>query len=376
MKNNIVINSTFDFDDTLILFNQVQPKNISVEELLIKYNTNRLNTQPEYQRHSHIWSYRKKSWLIESMIWGYPISMIYWVDDLKFDKIEVVDGQQRTETIIEFITNKFRLEGLKKIPQLNGAKYKDLPKNIQRRFDRYQLSVAHFDSHKDAKEIFARNNGGGENLNAIEQIMARKEGNGKNLVVKLANYKKWLETFPGRTGNPKRMADYVTIIHCLIGLVSNQDLQTKEFGFGSFLLNQGSKAEFGCDKGSNYFNVWMDRLIDYLDSLTESELTVLENRFNDAIDILDLAFGNNALCKVRPNKKEPRSNRVAKVVQFYGINVMSKSNKSLNWWVRNKNIINKEFEELGNYSSETWKTYTSKMEEWGQKLKVIALTNP
>lgn len=72
----------------------------------------KLTIQPEYQR-NYIYSEEKKDVLvIDSMLKGYPIGLIYFnkIDDNKF---EVLDGQQRITSIGRFITNKFATEDAK-----------------------------------------------------------------------------------------------------------------------------------------------------------------------------------------------------------------------------------------------------------------------
>lgn len=66
----------------------------------------KLTIQPEYQR-SYIYNDGKKDVaVIDSILKGYPIGVLYFnkVDD---DKLEVLDGQQRITSIGRFVTDKF-----------------------------------------------------------------------------------------------------------------------------------------------------------------------------------------------------------------------------------------------------------------------------
>jgi hypothetical protein len=70
----------------------------------------KLVIQPEYQR-NYIYNDGKKDVaVIDSLLKGYPIGLIYFnVDDVN-DQLEVLDGQQRITSIGRFITGKFAIK--------------------------------------------------------------------------------------------------------------------------------------------------------------------------------------------------------------------------------------------------------------------------
>jgi len=70
----------------------------------------KLTIQPEYQR-NYIYADgggRKEAAVIESLLKGYPLGLIYFNKVAK-DKFEVLDGQQRITSIGRFVTNKFAI---------------------------------------------------------------------------------------------------------------------------------------------------------------------------------------------------------------------------------------------------------------------------
>ena len=78
------------------------------EEMTIKdfidfYNTGNLNLKPPYQRNP-IWLKKQKQELIETIYIGYPLPNIF-INKLKNNKYDMVDGQQRTQTLLGFIDN-------------------------------------------------------------------------------------------------------------------------------------------------------------------------------------------------------------------------------------------------------------------------------
>lgn len=69
----------------------------------------RLTIQPEYQR-SYIYNDGKKDVaVIDSILKGYPIGLLYF-NKVEDDKFEVLDGQQRITSIGRFVTGKFAVK--------------------------------------------------------------------------------------------------------------------------------------------------------------------------------------------------------------------------------------------------------------------------
>jgi len=134
-----------------------------------------LNLAPSYQRRKR-WNDTKRSHLIESLLMNIPIPPVFLYErDLA--KYEVMDGQQRMDTIRAFFKNEFTLRNLKKWVELNGKHYSDLPSRIQAGLNRRGLAAVIIltesgQSSKEAMEIrqyvFERLNTGGEKLNPQE----------------------------------------------------------------------------------------------------------------------------------------------------------------------------------------------------------------
>jgi hypothetical protein len=67
----------------------------------------KLVIQPEYQR-NYIYSGQKEVAVIDSLLKGYPLGLIYFND--AGAKLEVLDGQQRITSIGRFVTGKFAIQ--------------------------------------------------------------------------------------------------------------------------------------------------------------------------------------------------------------------------------------------------------------------------
>ena len=76
-----------------------------------------LEISPEFQR-NNVWKSSQMSELVESILMGIPIPVIYLFEDRNGNK-QIVDGKQRITTIIDFQDDKFTLNGLHVMPSFN-----------------------------------------------------------------------------------------------------------------------------------------------------------------------------------------------------------------------------------------------------------------
>ncbi len=88
-----------------------------------------LTIQPEYQRNYIYADGKRDSAVIESILKGYPIGLIYFntVDEGRF---EVLDGQQRITSIGRFVTDKFAIKDGNGMPQNFSGMAKDKQEKI------------------------------------------------------------------------------------------------------------------------------------------------------------------------------------------------------------------------------------------------------
>lgn len=78
----------------------------------------KLTIQPEYQRNYIYAEEGREAAVIDSILKGYPIGLIYF-NKVSEDKLEVLDGQQRITSIGRFVTGKFAIK------DENGMQYFD-----------------------------------------------------------------------------------------------------------------------------------------------------------------------------------------------------------------------------------------------------------
>jgi hypothetical protein len=151
------------------------------------------NLQPEYQRRLR-WDDKKKSRLIESFIMNVPIPPVF-LYEVELGRFEVMDGQQRLNAVVDFLTGRFSLSGLTIWPALNGRNYADLPPLIRRGLERAKLSAITLMSDSGGPgensldlraQVFERLNTGGERLNPQELRNSLYSGAFNRLVIALS----------------------------------------------------------------------------------------------------------------------------------------------------------------------------------------------
>jgi hypothetical protein len=89
----------------------------------------KLTIQPEYQRNYIYSSEKKEAAVIESILKGYPLGLIYF-NKLSDDSYEVLDGQQRITSVGRFVTNKFAIKDANGMEQYFSGIAVDKQNNI------------------------------------------------------------------------------------------------------------------------------------------------------------------------------------------------------------------------------------------------------
>ena len=72
----------------------------------------RLNIRPKYQR-EYVYDDKKRNAVIDTVIKGFPLNTIYWARQTMSSneaEFEVLDGQQRTISICEYVKGSFSIE--------------------------------------------------------------------------------------------------------------------------------------------------------------------------------------------------------------------------------------------------------------------------
>lgn len=177
--------------------------------------------KPKYQRNP-VWSESQRCFLIDSILNDIPIGMVYLnlvtveAGPRRKTQYEVVDGQQRLKTILDFMNNIF---ALKRIPRtypvssgyqsVLGKKYSSLSSAQQDRIWHYPVAVQELRqySEDEIKTMFRRLNYVVERLNKQELRHSQYFGEFMKTVEALSIHHYWEDWKLFSPGDFKRMKD-------------------------------------------------------------------------------------------------------------------------------------------------------------------------
>lgn len=158
---------------------QVQRTVHTVKQFVTWFRHDSLVLRPTFQRND-IWSSKQKSFLLDSVLKGFPLPLIILRDSSNLateQRLEVVDGQQRLTTFLCFVMpEKFPEAKRFTISRMHNRRYaamefQDLPSEAQLRILNYELSVHILPSQVPDSvvlQVFSRLNSTGLKLNDQE----------------------------------------------------------------------------------------------------------------------------------------------------------------------------------------------------------------
>ncbi|MDY0162067.1 DUF262 domain-containing protein [Desulfobotulus sp.] len=231
------------YPDALV---NIAAESTSVFQLKRKYDKEPplIKLDPDFQRHT-VWTAQQKSELIESILMGIPLPLIYVKEDDRGVHI-VVDGRQRLTTLFQFMNHEFPLQKLTILKDLNGSYFSESTKNGTR-FSKH-LSQAQQTKIEDCQltlhiikpptqdrvtfDLFDRVNRGGTRLNNQEMRNAIYQG----AATKLLNHLVALDSFKLATENSvksDRMKDKYLVLRMIAFYLWRKKklLAVKEPGF-------------------------------------------------------------------------------------------------------------------------------------------------
>lgn len=149
-----------------------------------------LNLSPRFQRRQ-VWLPKYQSYFLDTLIRGYPTGLIHINENGsgRNETIrEVVDGQQRLRSILDFYNNKITILPIHN-EEFGGKKFNDLPFPISDKFLNSKLAINVLEDASDPEilDIFARLNTYTVKLNPQELRNAKYHGEFKSVVYELSS---------------------------------------------------------------------------------------------------------------------------------------------------------------------------------------------
>lgn len=254
----------------------------SVYELKRKYDKGKICMDPSFQR-NFVWKTKQMSELIESVIMGIPIPLIYLAENEKGDLV-VVDGRQRLTTFFRFLDNKFRLNKLSILKEINGCDFKKL----EREHDKYASAVEDFQlvvqvikyptPDRIRFDIFDRVNRGGTPLNKQEMRNALYQGHSTELLKNLAENPYFKKALGGAVSGTHMKDRYIILRAIAFDLYFHQELTD---GNGKLFVYKSDMEDF------------LGTTMGYLNRCAKEKVQNIEKKFVDTMNTIYDVMGED-----------------------------------------------------------------------------------
>lgn len=148
---------------------KINAKDPDIATIYNRIRRGTIDLRPDFQR-DMVWSKTKKQGLIDTILrdWKFPpIFLVITSRDGSPDFLEVLDGQQRLSSIVDFLEDGFPIDGAiepfdENISGLHGRRYSELPESVRYHIEQYSLRVHELYDFKEGEpyELFFRLNQG------------------------------------------------------------------------------------------------------------------------------------------------------------------------------------------------------------------------
>ena len=221
----------------------------------------KLTIQPEYQRNYIYADGKRDVAVIESVLKGYPLGLIYF-NKVTDNNLEVLDGQQRITSLGRFVKNKFAVKDENGMEQYFGG----IAKDKQEKILHTQLLIYECEGEEsEIKEWFKTINIAGVPLNNQELLNAVYSGPFVTLLKK--------EFSNSKNSNIQKWSSYVR------GSVDRQELLERTIEWVSKDNIGDYMSKHRNDNNINEVKIYFNSVIDWASSVfddVESEMCGLE----------------------------------------------------------------------------------------------------
>ena len=298
---------------------------IVVDQLVSRVDHGEVDLAPNFQRMAGIWEKKDQSRLIESLLLRIPIPVFYVAADGD-DKWSVVDGIQRTSTIHTYVKGRFPLTRLEYLTRLDGLRYEDLPRPLQRRINETQLVVNVIEPGTPKEvmfNIFRRINTGGKMLNGQEIRHALNPGPIRDYLKDLATAAEFLEA-TDRSISINRMDDRECVLRFL-----------------AFYINPWEEY------AANDLDGYLGRTMEKVNAMGSSERTRVSEDFRKAMEGAFRIFGNDAFRK-RYNRTDYRYQISKALFEAWSVGLARRSGNEIDALVDKRTEVKDRFISLMN----------------------------
>jgi hypothetical protein len=218
---------------------QRRPTTQDLTWLLDLHQNKQLDLDPPYQRRS-VWTRKDRQFFLDTIFRNFPSPAIFLhktIDEAGKATYHVVDGKQRTQTILDFIYDRIRIANDFGDVRLDGKKWSDLKgeQTLKQTFWNYQITVEMIDFVEGTivNEVFDRLNRNARKLTAQELRHAQFDGWFITEVEAESTREEWRKLGIVTPARAKRMVDSQFISELMLVILEGQ-----MFGFDQDLLDE------------------------------------------------------------------------------------------------------------------------------------------
>lgn len=167
---------------------------------------------PDFQR-GNVWAKKQGAELVESILMGIPIPVMY-LFEMRDGSKQVVDGRQRIAAILDFLNDKLILRDLKILSEYNNFKFSDLDAKMQGIFEDSQMYFYIIQPPTPERvkyDIFDRVNRGGTRLTNQEMRNALYRGKSTRLISELSKSEEFLRATGHGISSKRQKDNYVVL---------------------------------------------------------------------------------------------------------------------------------------------------------------------
>lgn len=317
---------TSDDDSKVIPFDpskiDIKMDKITIASIIRRIENDELEFDSSFQRKAGLWNKKQKSQLIESIFLKIPLPAFYF-DASDDDRWQIIDGLQRIGTIKEYVVDQsFALTGMEFLKDLNGCKFDQLPRALQRRIEETNLNayLVNPSTPKNVKfNIFKRINTGGLILEPQEIRNALYQGQASMFLLKMSQSTEFRKA-TDYSIKPDRMLDRE---FCLRFVCFTQLDVEKEYTVLDEFLNKG---------------------MEYLSVADENTLSQVYFEFEYVMKVSNELFGKFAFRRL--NTEERRGPVNKSLFEAWSLIILGLGDNDINILKNQKEILRKKFTTL------------------------------
>ena len=317
---------TNDDDSKVIPFDpskiDIKMDKITIASIIRRIENDELEFDSSFQRKAGLWNKKQKSQLIESIFLKIPLPAFYF-DASDDDRWQIIDGLQRIGTIKEYVVDQsFALTGMEFLKDLNGCKFDQLPRALQRRIEETNLNayLVNPSTPKNVKfNIFKRINTGGLILEPQEIRNALYQGQASIFLLKMSQSVEFRKA-TDYSIKPDRMLDRE---FCLRFVCFTQLDVEKEYTVLDEFLNKG---------------------MEYLSVADENTLNQVYFDFEYVMKVSNELFGKFAFRRL--NTEERRGPVNKSLFEAWSLIILGLGDNDINILKNQKEILRKKFTTL------------------------------